>query len=163
MLYNVPARTACNLSAATCVRIARDCPNVFAVKEASKDLEQVGEILATAPAGFQVYSGDDGTTLPVLSLGGSGVVSVTSHVYGQELAELHQAWFSGNTSRARELHLASLALTRTLFLAPNPVAVKAALKLLGIIANDDVRLPLVKVNAEERERVRAGLAQYGLL
>jgi 4-hydroxy-tetrahydrodipicolinate synthase len=163
MLYNVPARTSSNLAASTTVRIARDCNNVVAIKEASKDLEQIGEVLATAPAGFEVYSGDDGTTLPVLALGGSGVVSVTSHVAGKSISELHEAWFSGDIDKARELHLKSLALTRTLFLAPNPVAVKAALKILGVIPNNLVRLPHVSANDQEIERVAAGLKQYGLL
>jgi 4-hydroxy-tetrahydrodipicolinate synthase len=163
VLYNVPARTGTNLLASTCVRVAQLAKNVVAVKEASKDLEQIGDILATAPDGFQVYSGDDGTTLPVLSLGGSGVVSVTSHIYGRQLADMHSAWFKGEVEKARQIHLQSLALTRTLFLAPNPVAVKAALKLIGVLQNDLVRLPLVPVTDSERERVAAGLKQYGLL
>ena len=133
------------------------------MKEASKDLEQIGEIIAGAPDGFEVYSGDDGTTLPVLALGGSGVVSVTAHVNGKQLSEMHEAWFTGDIVRARQLHLQSLALTRTLFSAPNPVAVKASLKILGIIPDDVVRLPLVRATDDEKQRVSAGLKQYGLL
>ncbi len=163
LLYNVPARTSSNLLSATTLRIARDNSNVVGIKEASKDLEQIGEILAEAPAGFEVYSGDDGTTLPVLALGGSGVVSVTSHVYGKAIAKMHDAWFSGDIELAQKIHFASLPLTKTLFLAPNPVAVKAALKILGIIPNDLVRLPLVKANDEECGRVVAGLKHSGLL
>jgi 4-hydroxy-tetrahydrodipicolinate synthase len=163
ILYNVPGRTAVNLLASTTVKIANACKNVVAIKEASKDLEQIGEILATGPDGFEVYSGDDGTTLPVLALGGSGVVSVISHINGRHLSDMHRAWFGGDIAHARQLHLASLALTKTLFLAPNPVAVKAALKIIGIIPSDTVRLPMVNATEVERERVAEGLKQYGLL
>jgi 4-hydroxy-tetrahydrodipicolinate synthase len=163
MLYNVPARTGCNLAASTTISLANDCDNIVALKEASKDLEQIAEIISGAPNGFDVYSGDDGTTLPVLAVGGAGVVSVSSHIMGRQLAQMHQAWFSGDIAAARKIHFAGLPLTQTLFLAPNPVAVKAALKLLGIIPNDLVRLPLVRVTDEERDRVTSGLKACGLL
>jgi 4-hydroxy-tetrahydrodipicolinate synthase len=163
LLYNVPGRTSVNLSAKTCLQLANDCDNVVGVKEASKDLEQIGEIIANAPAGFQVYSGDDGTTLPILALGGVGVVSVTSHIFGKELAKMHEYWFEGNIINAREIHLKSLALTKTLFVPTNPVPVKHALKAMGVIPNDFVRLPLVQATTDESAAIKTGLKQYGLL
>jgi 4-hydroxy-tetrahydrodipicolinate synthase len=163
MLYNVPGRTSVNLSAKTCLRLAVDYANVVAVKEASKDLEQIGDILAHAPEGFQVYSGDDGTTLPILALGGVGVVSVTAHVNGCQLAKMHECWFGGDIAGAQKLHLASLSLTKALFVTTNPVPVKHALKTLGVLPNDTVRLPLVPASSEESKIIHDGLKQYGLL
>lgn len=163
MLYNVPPRTSINMTAATTVRCAAECPNIVAVKEASKDMEQVGEISRTAPPSFQIYSGDDGVTLPMLALGSVGVVSVISHVAGKPLKQMHTAFFDGDSKSACELHLATLPLTRALFCTTNPVPVKYAMHKMGVLANDLVRLPLVQATAQERDVIDQALKNYGMV
>jgi 4-hydroxy-tetrahydrodipicolinate synthase len=101
--------------------------------------------------------------LPVLALGGVGVVSVTSHVAGRDLATMHDSWFAGDISCAQKIHLRSLALTRAMFVTSNPVPVKHALKLMGVIPCDYVRLPLVGATIEESEIIQASLKNYGIL
>jgi len=162
--YNVPPRTSINMEAATVLRLARDVRNVVAVKEASGNLLQVSEIVAGAPSGFQVYSGEDGLVLPTLAVGGVGVISVTSHLVGKDLKALHQAFFSGNYREAARLHAKMLPIVRACFqpTTPSPVPVKAALNMIGIPVGG-VRLPLVEANEREKEVVRAALTGYGLL
>ncbi len=163
MLYNVPPRTSLNMTAATTVRCARECPNIVAVKEASKDMEQIGEIARTAPAGFQIYSGDDGVTLPMLALGSVGVVSVISHVAGKALRQMHSAFFNCDLQAAAGIHLSTLPLTKALFCTTNPVPVKYAMQRMGVLTSDHVRLPLVPATAEEREIVDRSLTAFGLI
>ena len=160
ILYNVPARTGINLNAVTTLRLAQ-IPNVVAIKDAAKDLEQAAEVLAGAPPHFQVYSGDDGLTLPLLALGGVGVISVTSHVIGNDLQAMHQAFFNGDLATARRLSLQTIPITKALFCAPNPVAVKAAALLVGNISCSAVRPPHVAANDAEVATVRRALAEYG--
>jgi 4-hydroxy-tetrahydrodipicolinate synthase len=161
MMYNVPARTSVNMTAATAVRCANDCANIVALKEASSDLAQIAEIASAAPSGFQIYSGEDGVNLPILSVGGVGTVSVTSHVAGRALAQMHEAYFAGDYATARDLHLKTLPLTRALFCTASPAPTKYALKKLGVLDNDKLRLPLVSVNADERAIVDDALAAFG--
>jgi 4-hydroxy-tetrahydrodipicolinate synthase len=161
ILYNVPVRTGINLNAATTLRLAQ-IPNIVAIKDAAKDLEQAADVIAGAPPHFQVYSGDDALTLPLLSLGAVGVVSVTSHVIGLDLQKMHQAFFSGDLATARRLALAGIPITRALFSAPNPVAVKAAAQLVGNIESRTVRQPHVEATMSEVEAVRRALSEYGL-
>jgi len=162
VLYNVPARTGVNLEAATVARLS-SIPNIVAVKEASSNLEQVAEIAARATAGFQIYSGDDGVNLPILSLGGVGAISVTSHVIGLDLQQMHRAYFGGDLQNALRLHLRSLPMKKALFSFPSPVPVKTALHMLGIIKSACVRLPHADATDDERARVRSALLEYGLL
>ena len=147
MLYNVPGRTSVNMTAATSVHLAQSCPNILAVKEASGDMVQTGEIARTAPETFHIYCGDDNVNLPTLALGGVGAVSVTSHVAGKAIKAMHTAYFAGDIATARKLHLATLPLTRALFCTSNPVPVKYALQRLGVLTDASVRLPLVGINA----------------
>jgi 4-hydroxy-tetrahydrodipicolinate synthase len=164
MLYNVPARTGVNIEAETVLRLARDVPNIAAVKEASGNLLQVSEIASGAPEGFRVYSGDDGILLPVLAVGGYGVVSVTAHVVGRDVGGMIAAFMAGNTREAACLHARMLPVVRALFQpsTPSPAPVKAALNMLGIPVGG-LRLPLVDVNERESKIIRSALAQYGLL
>jgi 4-hydroxy-tetrahydrodipicolinate synthase len=164
MLYNVPPRTSVNMEAATVLRLARDVPNITAVKEASSNLVQVSEIVASAPQGFSVYSGEDGIVLPTLAVGGVGVVSVTSHVVGRDLKAMHRAFFSGDLREAARLHAKMLPMVRALFqpTTPSPAPLKAAMDMLGVPVGG-VRLPLVDANERETEIVRAALQSYGLL
>lgn len=161
MLYNVPGRTITNLEPATVVRLATDCPTVVAIKEASANLQQVGEILRQTPESFDVYSGDDGTILSLLALGGCGLVSVISHVIGPELQAVHQAWFAGKQAEAAEIFLRTLPIAKTMFSVPSPAPTKLALRALGKKVGP-VRLPLVDCNESESEAILGVLRAHGL-
>ncbi len=162
VLYNVPARTSVNLEAATVLRLAQ-IENIVGVKEASKLLDQVGEIIGGAPEGFQVYGGADEVNLPILALGGVGNISVISHVVGLDLQKMHQAFFSGDLETARQIHLRTLPMTRAMFSAPSPVPTKTALAMMDVLPSSRVRLPLVEANEKERGLIHAALKDYGLL
>ena len=164
MLYNVPPRTAGNIESKTVLRLANDCKNVFAVKEASGNFNQVTEIAAGAPSGFLIYSGDDGIVLPMLSVGAVGVVSVSAHVVGADLKKMHQLFFAGDYSGAAKLHQQMLPVVKSLFqpTTPSPAPVKAAMNILGIDVGS-VRLPLVNATPNEQEIVKNELVRYGLI
>ena len=164
MLYNVPSRTAANMDSATALRLARDVANIVAVKEASGNLIACAEIVAAAPEGFALYSGDDGLTLPMIAVGGIGVVSVTAHIVGNDMKQMIAAFFSGDYQRAAQLNAKMLPIVRACFQSttPSPAPLKAALSLMGLPAGP-LRLPLVEANDKERAIVRAELAKYGLL
>src|SRR5579884_928280 len=164
MLYNVPPRTAQNMDAATTLRLARDVPNIVAIKEASGNLMQAAEIIASAPGDFAVYSGEDGLTLPLLAIGGVGVVSVTAHLVGKDMKAMHTAFFAGRTGEAACLRSEMLPIVRACFqpTTPSPVPVKAGLNMLGLDVGG-VRLPLVEANDKERSILRTALADYGLI
>ncbi|MGG1442688.1 4-hydroxy-tetrahydrodipicolinate synthase [Brevibacillus laterosporus] len=147
MLYNVPGRTGVNMTADTTLRLA-ELPNVVCIKEASGNLTQMAQIIEHAPQGFELYSGDDGLTIPVLSIGGVGIVSVTSHIIGLEMKEMMDAFFKGDTSRAAALHRQLVPIFEGAFKYPNPTPIKAALNKKGIEVGG-VRLPLVNLTAEE--------------
>lgn len=164
MLYNVPGRTAQNLEAQTAIRLAQDVANIVAVKEASGNLMQCAEIVASARHGFVLYSGDDGLTLPMLAVGGVGVVSVTAHLVGLDMKAMHTAFFAGDFAEAAAINCRMLPVVRACFQAstPSPAPVKAGMNLLGIPVGG-LRLPLVEANDKERCIVHAALADYGLL
>jgi 4-hydroxy-tetrahydrodipicolinate synthase len=151
MLYNIQPRTAINLETPTLIRIIEACPNVAAVKEASGNMAQIAEVCASVPEGFRVYSGDDALTLPVLSVGGHGLVSVAAHLVGARLKEMI-AVFPADPARAarlaRELH----PVIKAVFSAPSPVPVKYGLSLRGFDC-EAVRLPLVPLSAEHKARL----------
>ena len=158
ILYNIPGRSAINMEPDTILRVAHDCPNVVGVKQANADLSQTAAILADAPQGFEVLSGDDELTLPMMSLGGTGVISVVSHVAGIRFKEMIEAQSSGDHTRALRIHLELLPLMKTLFLTANPIMVKKALELVGFPVGG-VRLPLVEPTSDqvaELERVMRG-------
>ena len=164
MLYNVPSRTAQTMDAATTVRLASDVANIVAVKEASGSLMACAEIFAGARDGFALYSGDDVLALPMLAVGGIGVVSVISHLTGSDMKEMHTAFFSGDRLRAAQLNAKMLPIIRACFQSttPSPAPLKAALDMLGLPAGG-LRLPLVEANETERGIVRSALTGYGLL
>lgn len=153
MLYNVPSRTAVNMTAKTTLRLA-EIPNVVCVKEASGNLAQVAHIIEGAPEGFQVYCGDDSLTLPVLAIGGVGIVSVAGHVVGQDMQKMITAFFSGNIPEAASIHRKLLPIFEGLFTYPSPGPTKVALEQQGVPVGG-VRLPLVALNDEERAFVHA--------
>jgi 4-hydroxy-tetrahydrodipicolinate synthase len=157
ILYNIPGRTSINMNAATTLRLAQ-IPNIVATKESSGDFGQISEIAAGAPEGFRIYSGDDFLTLPMLSVGGYGIISVASHVIGSEMKNMINTFLEGNIAEAAKLHQQLYPIFSGLFLATNPTLVKEALRMLGI-ETGGVRLPLVKADeafvAEVRTRLGA--------
>ncbi|MED1666617.1 4-hydroxy-tetrahydrodipicolinate synthase [Brevibacillus laterosporus] len=155
MLYNVPGRTGVNMTADTTLRLA-ELPNVVCIKEASGNLTQMAQIIEHAPQGFELYSGDDGLTIPVLTIGGVGIVSVTSHIIGLEMKEMMDAFFKGDTSRAAALHRQLVPIFEGAFKYPNPTPIKAALNKKGIEVGG-VRLPLVNLTAEEASYINEWL------
>lgn len=140
MLYNIPGRTGQNLTPETVARLA-EIPNIVAVKEASGSLEQASEIRRRTPPEFAIYSGDDALTLPLLAIGGTGVVSVASHLVGEQLQQMIQAFEAGQTKLAIQIHLQLFPLFKALFKTTNPIPLKAALRLQGWEVGS-TRLPL---------------------
>ncbi len=161
MLYNVPGRTGVNLSAETCLRLA-EIDNIVAVKEASGNLEQVTSICAGAPKGFAVYSGDDVLTLPILSVGGVGVVSIASHLVGPQIKEMINAYNSGKVHIAAKAHQLMAPLFNALFMAANPIPLKEALRITGMDSGN-LRLPLTSLPPVMVEKLTALLLEYELL
>ncbi|MCX7798973.1 MAG: 4-hydroxy-tetrahydrodipicolinate synthase [Fimbriimonadales bacterium] len=159
MLYNIQGRTSINLETPTLLRLAEVC-NIVAVKEASGNLPQISDVCGSVPPGFRVYSGDDGLTLPVLSLGGHGVVSVAGHVAGRSIRAMIQSFFDNDPAAARRLHHETMPVVKALFHAPSPVPVKYALSRLGF-ACENVRLPLVPLTEQEKAVVDRALADLG--
>ncbi len=161
VVYNVPSRTASNIEAATLLRLAEH-PRVVGVKEASNSLDQIALVLRERPSGFAVLAGDDLWTLPLLALGGDGVVSVASNEIPTEMVALCDAGAAGDWDRARAIHARWLPLFRANFAGgPNPVPVKAALGLMGL-ATDTLRLPLLPLEEGDRVRLAGVLREAGL-
>ncbi|AEV18783.1 4-hydroxy-tetrahydrodipicolinate synthase [Geobacillus sp. G4] len=151
MLYNVPGRTSVSLAPETVIRLS-EVPNIVAVKEAGGNLDAMAEIIERTPDDFLLYSGDDSLTLPVLAIGGNGVVSVASHIIGNEMQEMIRSFLAGDHQKAAALHRKWLPLMKGLFAAPSPVPVKTALQLRGLDVGS-VRLPLVPLTEQERKEL----------
>lgn len=147
MVYNIPGRAVVNISVETIVRLS-EIPNIVAVKDASGNLDAMTEIIAKTRDDFMLYSGDDGLTLPVLAIGGKGVVSVASHIIGNEMKEMMEAFTRGDNKKAAAMHQQLLPIMKALFAAPSPVPVKTALQLKGLDVGS-VRLPLVPLTGSE--------------
>ncbi|WP_404335032.1 4-hydroxy-tetrahydrodipicolinate synthase [Planococcus rifietoensis] len=147
MLYNIPGRSVVNLSVDTIVRLSL-IDNITCVKEASGDLDAASEIIERTSGDFAVYSGDDSLTLPMLSVGGTGIVSVASHIIGNEMQEMVKLFRTGDTAGAAALHRKLLPTMKALFAAPSPSPVKAALNLSGVPVGG-VRLPMLALTEEE--------------
>lgn len=158
ILYNVPSRSPRNLEPNTVARLASEVKNVAAVKEASKNLEQIAEIIAKTPDGFLVYSGDDSTTLPILGVGGYGVISVASHVAGRQIRRMIDAFVEGRVEEAQAINCKLMPLFKALFITSNPIPVKAALKLWGFPVGG-LRLPLVEATEAEEGVIAAAMKQ----
>lgn len=154
LLYNIQGRTSVNLETPTLLRLA-EIPNIVGVKEASGNVPQMSDVCRQVPAGFRVYSGDDGLTLPLLSLGGYGIVSVAGHVVGKHIKQMIEA-FPTNPAKAAEIHHKLSPLYKALFMTTNPVPVKFATSLLGFDC-ESVRLPLVGLTEAEKSAVRKAM------
>jgi len=157
MLYNIPGRSVVNMSVETIVRLSQ-IPNIVAIKEANGNLDAMAEVISQTPSDFTLYSGDDGLTLPVLSIGGAGVVSVASHIIGNEMQEMINLFKNGKIEEAAAAHRKLLPIMNALFAAPNPTPVKAALNLKGIKVGG-VRLPMVPLTPEETNTLQSVLQQ----
>lgn len=152
VLYNVPGRTGVNMKAATTVRLAKDCPNIVAIKEASGSLEQVDEILKNKPRNFEVISGDDALTFSMIASGAQGVISVIGNALPKEFSRMIRLEFNGEYEAAREIHHKFTDLYSLLFVDGNPAGVKALLNDMGFI-NNVLRLPLVPTNIETKQKM----------
>lgn len=161
IIYNVPGRTGINMLPETLARLS-EIPNIVAVKESSGNLDQVSAIRNIVPEDFKIYSGDDSLTLPILAVGGYGVISVASHVVASSINEMINAFVNGNVKEATAIHCKLFDLFRTLFITANPIPVKKALNLLNR-PSGGVRLPLVNATAEETAQIKAVLQRLGLL
>jgi len=151
MLYNVPGRTSVNIEVATLVRLA-ELKNIVAVKEASGSISQIADVCAAVPAGFLVFSGDDALTLPVISLGGVGVVSVASNEIPKEMSQMTRAALENRWDDARQLERKFLALMQANFIESNPMPVKAVLAMMGKM-EENYRLPMLKMKSETRVKL----------
>lgn len=161
MLYNIPGRTGQNLMPETVARLA-ELSNICAIKEASGNLDHASQIRSLTPPEFALYSGDDSLTLPLLSVGGYGVVSVASHLVGQQLQQMIQLFLSGQVEAAIGLHLKLFPLFKTLFVTTNPIPIKTALSLQGWNVGG-FRPPLTKADAQTRQLLQSCLKDFALL
>jgi 4-hydroxy-tetrahydrodipicolinate synthase len=161
VVYNVPGRTGCNVTPETLVRLAT-IPTVAAVKEASGNINQISEVCRTVPDGFIVLSGDDAMTLPAMAVGAQGLISVASNEAPAEMAQLVEAAERGDYADARKRHQRLLPLLTANFLESNPIPVKAAMALMGLL-EESFRLPMVPPKPETRDRLAAVLGDLGLL
>jgi 4-hydroxy-tetrahydrodipicolinate synthase len=161
MLYNIPGRTGQQLEPETIAKLAK-LPGIVAIKEATGNLDIASQIRSLTPPDFAIYSGDDSLTLPILSVGGSGVVSVASHLVGNQIQEMIAAFASGHNQLATKIHIQLLPLFKGLFFAPNPMPIKAALKLQGWEVGG-LRLPLCELPIESLPQLQQLLQHQGLI
>jgi 4-hydroxy-tetrahydrodipicolinate synthase len=151
VLYNVPGRTAVNMLPATVARLM-ECENIVAIKEATGDMKQVSEIKRLCGDRIAVISGDDFTTLPLLALGGTGVISVTANITPKDVSDMCSAWHNGDIQKARALHYKLEPLNAAMFIETNPIPAKTALALMGKI-KEELRLPLCEMSKENKEKL----------
>ena len=162
VVYNIAGRTAVNVETDTLARLVKDCPNIVGVKEASGSLDQMTQVVLACGPDFSVLSGDDNLTLPLMSVGGRGVISVVANIVPRETAEMTHAALAGDWNLARDLHLKLFPLSRAMFLETNPIPVKEAMGMMGMLA-PEFRLPMCPMGAANRERLKTILTQHGLL
>lgn len=161
IVYNIQSRTGVNMNTDTLARLAK-INNIVGVKEASGSLKQMAEVIATCGPDFDVLSGDDFFTFPLMCLGGHGIISVVSNIAPGPVAQMVDAFMAGDMKKARDLHFKMTPLVDAMFIETNPAPVKAALAIMGKI-EDEIRLPLVKVTDATREKVRKAMVNFGLI
>jgi 4-hydroxy-tetrahydrodipicolinate synthase len=162
ILYNIAGRTACNIEPTTMARLANDCQNIVGVKEASGSLEQMQMIKSVCPEDFLLFSGDDALTLPVMSIGGVGIISVAGNIVPKDIVTMLDVIKAGDWDKARTMHYRLLPLIRALFLETNPVPVKTAMGMLGMCL-ETLRLPLCPMSEANQVKLKTALTQYGLM
>ncbi len=163
IIYNVPGRTSSNILPQTVVRLAQDCKNIVAIKEAAGCVSQVAELYSVLPEDFSIYSGDDMLILPFMSVGATGLISVVSNTGGQLLQDLMQAFEAGKVKEAMDLNAKMLPVAKAMFITTNPIPVKEAVSMLTPINAGPVRLPLVPMSESEKEKVCDVFKKYGLI
>ena len=162
VLYSVPGRCGVEIGVETVRRLAAECKNIIGIKEAGGSCDRVSYLRAAVGPRFEILSGDDSLTIPFMSVGAQGVVSVASNVAPREVAQMVEAFTSGDTKKALQLHQKLYSLFKDLFIETNPIPVKAALAMMGQI-EEEYRLPLVRISDKNRETLRATLKTCGLL
>jgi len=162
LVYNIQGRTAVNIETDTMARLVRDCPTIVGVKEASGSLDQMSQVILACGPDFAVISGDDNITLPLLAIGGRGVISVIANIVPRETSEMVHAALDGDWKRARELHYKLFPLARAAFLETNPIPIKEAMAMAGML-EPEFRLPMCRMGDANREKLRAILTAYGLV
>lgn len=161
-IYNVPGRTGGSIEPETVCRLARDYDNIIGLKDASGNLDFAGYVAANAPEGFHLYSGEDNLTLPIIAVGGEGVITVAGHVIGKEMDSMIQAYKDGDVKKAASLHQQYLPFMKGVFCTVSPVPIKTMVNMLGFPAGP-LRLPLVEANPEIREKCSQYLKDIGKL
>ena len=156
ILYSIPGRCGIEIGVETVARLATDCANIVGIKEAGGSVERVSQLQQALPADFEILSGDDSLTLPFLSAGGVGVISVASNLLPRQISALVRAWREGRVNEAVEAHRRHYRLFKDLFIEPNPVPIKYALSLKNAMSAE-VRLPLCEMSASNKEKLRATL------
>lgn len=162
ILYNVPSRTGCNILPKTAVTLAKTCKNIVGIKEASGNISQIADLMALADGCLDVYSGNDDQIVPIMALGGRGVISVLSNVAPAQTHEIAAACLAGDYQKASRLQLEAMELCHALFCEVNPIPVKKAMNLQGWEAGP-TRLPLCEMEPENAERLTAAMRSYGIL
>ena len=162
ILYNIPGRTGVNIKPETVADLCRNVENIVGVKDATGDISSVAELMCLCDGNIDLYSGNDDQIVPLLSLGGKGVISVLSNIAPAQTHQICQEFFDGNVKESCHLQLKALPLVKALFCEVSPIPVKAAFKLMGKSAGP-LRMPLTEMEPENRERLRAAMKEYGLL
>ncbi len=161
IMYNVPSRTGCNIQPATAVELAKNVDNIVAIKEASGNISQIADLASMADGCIDIYSGNDDQILPLLSLGGIGVISVTANIIPEDTSRLVHSFMEGNVEESRRLQLKAMELCHALFCEVNPIPVKKAVELMGL-CNGYVRMPLTEMEAKNVERLKKAMTEYGI-
>ena len=162
ILYNIASRTGVNIEPETIERLAKDCRNIVGVKEASGNLDQMSRIKALCGDDFDLLSGDDSLTLPLLAIGGTGVISVAANIIPRDVSNMVAAFLDGDVKKARQLHYKMLPLIKAMFIETNPIPVKTAMGMMGM-CGADLRLPMCAMSVENQEKLKKALKDYGLL
>ncbi|KIH70718.1 2,4-dihydroxyhept-2-ene-1,7-dioic acid aldolase [Salinicoccus roseus] len=162
IIYNIPGRTAQNMTVQTMARLVKDCPNIVGAKESNKDFEHVNRVMLHCGRDFLLYSGIELLCYPMLAIGGAGSISATANVEPAKVAEMHDAWEAGDIKRAQDLHFELMNLNDVLFKDTNPAPVKAALGMMGMI-EPVLRMPMGLPSEELQEEIKETLVEYGKL
>ena len=162
ILYNVPSRTVCNILPETAVKLAREYKNIVGIKDATGNISQTTKMMQLAEGCIDLYSGDDDQIVPIMSIGGLGVISVLSNIAPRQTHEICQKCLEGDYAAARELQFKAFPLVKALFSEVNPIPVKSALKMVGFAAGP-LRLPLTEMEPENQEKLRAEMKKFGLI
>lgn len=161
VLYNVPSRTGCNILPETAVFLAKNVKNIVAIKEASGDISQIAKLAYLADGQIDIYSGNDDQIVPILSLGGVGVISVLSNIAPKKTHDIVEHYLNGNVKESTKLQLEAVPLAKALFSEVNPIPVKAALNMMGFEVGD-LRRPLTPMEAETKEKLKEAMQKYGI-